>query len=197
MHQWSQCGDQNIRRRCVSRLYGTVLHAARSDEFCSYWVNRSHSSAGYLQSTGRKQWSCILTTNWYDVTTSGRSCLHKFPANHHINAGRIHIRITGGVGPSDWIWHAPKFVYSVNIGARRSIGFYTDGSLAEHIGFSADDAEHVNNTADGSEYSIGSAADAFAAVCCVDTTYHSNRSPNIYHGSVRRVNVPYIHPMAQ
>ena len=80
------------------------------------------------------------------------------------------------MGPSDWIWYAPRILYSIGYGARQSIGVYADGSLAEYVGFTADDAERVGLTADGSEYSIGFTADTSAADYLVNTPYHPNRS---------------------
>ena len=80
------------------------------------------------------------------------------------------------MGPSDWIWYAPRILYSIGYGARQSIGVCADGSSAEYVGFTADDAERVGLTADGSEYGISFTADAPASDCRVYIAYHSNRS---------------------
>ena len=122
-----------------------MLHAARSVELCSYGVNCSNSSVGFRQPTRSKYRSHVLTASWYDITTSDRSCFHELCANHYNGARRVCVRVPDWVGPSDWIWYAPRILYSIGYGARQSIGIYANGPSAEHIGFTADDEGHIGN----------------------------------------------------
>jgi len=121
----------------------------------------------------------ILAAGWYNIAVSSRSCLHNFPADHHIIARRIRVRIASGMEPSNWFWYAPRIIYSINYGAEQYIGFSADGLSAEYVGFTADSAECVGIPADGSVYCIGSAADGSTAVCIPDSTCYTHRSVDI------------------